>query len=537
MASSRVSGLLLHPTSLPSRYGIGDLGPAAHAFLDALVTAGQQVWQVLPLGPTGYGDSPYQCFSAMAGNPLLVSPERLFAEGWLTADDLAPLAALPTEVADFDRLIAPRRAMLDAACSGFRRQATPAQRADFEAFRDAEAWWLDDFATFMALKDAHGLRSWTTWPAPLRDREPRALAAARQVHAGVIEAHAFAQWQFCSQWQALRAAATARGIAIMGDMPIFVAHDSADVWARPDLFDLRPDGMPRVVAGVPPDYFSATGQLWGNPLYRWDRMADEGFAWWVARVRSTLGLVDRVRLDHFRGFVAYWEVDGAAPTAMHGTWRRGPGPALFDALAAALGPLPIVAENLGFITPDVEALRTGFGLPGMAILQFAFGTDPQAPDFLPHNYTPDRVAYTGTHDNDTMLGWARGGAGDSTRSVEDARRERGYAEAYLNAGDEGLHWAAIRAVQASVASTAIVPVQDVLGLGSESRMNVPGRPSGNWRWRMAPGALTPAHLEALRDLADLYGRLPSGQARWASGPREEQAPDSSREAERQEQPS
>ncbi len=525
MASSRISGLLLHPTSLPGPHGIGDLGPAAYRFLDFLESAGQRLWQVLPLGPTGYGDSPYQCFSAMAGNPLLVSLERLRDEGWLHAEDLAPLESLPVSTADFDRLIAPRRALLARAFRAFEASASTDARAALDAFSRTHAWWLDDFTLFMALKDAHDMRAWTTWPAPVRDRDPRALAAAREQHAEACRLHAFVQWQFATQWEALRRAASARGIALMGDMPIFVAHDSADVWAQPHLFDLDDTGRPRAVAGVPPDYFSETGQLWGNPLYRWDRMAADGYAWWIARVRATLAQVDRVRLDHFRGFVAYWEVPGDAATAMHGTWQRGPGAALFDALAAALGPLPIVAENLGFITRDVEDLRARYGLPGMAILQFAFGTDPQAPDFLPHNFTQDRVAYTGTHDNDTLAGWARGSAGDSTRTSDDVARERAYAEAYLHAGGDELHWAAIRAVCASVADTAIVPVQDVLGLGSEARMNIPGRPSGNWRWRLEEGALTDAHASRLRTLADLYGRLPEGVGSFARAARAEAAPE------------
>lgn len=525
MASSRVSGLLLHPTSLPGRFGIGDLGPEAHHFLDLLRDAGQRVWQVLPLGPTGYGDSPYQCFSAMAGNPLLVSPARLVQEGWLSPDDLSPLEALPAEVADFDQLITPRLALLTRAFTRFAASATAVQHAAFDMFRAEQAWWLDDFSLFMALKDAEAMRPWTSWPAPLRDRQPSAIAEARATHAESCRRHAFAQWQFFVQWEALREAATAREIALMGDMPIFVAHDSADVWAQPDLFDLREDGMPRVVAGVPPDYFSTTGQLWGNPLYRWDRMRADGYAWWIRRLRMALTLVDRVRLDHFRGFVAYWQVPADATTAMHGEWQRGPGGDLFEALTAAIGLLPIVAENLGFITPDVEALRATHGLPGMAILQFAFGTDPQASDFLPHNFTRDRVAYTGTHDNDTMMGWARGSTGDSTRTPEDVARERRYAEAYLTAGADDLHWAAIRACLASVAETVIIPVQDVLGLGSDARMNIPGRASGNWRWRMPAGALTTAHAARLRDLADLYGRVPASEQTYASSARQETAPD------------
>jgi 4-alpha-glucanotransferase len=525
MTSSRVSGLLLHPTSLPGRLGIGDLGPEAHRFLDFLQAAGQRVWQVLPLGPTGYGDSPYQCFSAMAGNPLLVSPERLIEEGWLTPDDLAPLEGLPRERADFDRLIEPRRALLARAFRRFGSNATAAHRAAFDAFCAAQAWWLDDFCLFMALKDAYAMSAWTSWPAPLRDRHADALAQSRTEHAETCGLHQFVQWLFFTQWATLRAAATARGIVLMGDMPIFVAHDSADVWAQPDQFDLASDGTPRAVAGVPPDYFSATGQLWGNPLYRWDRMKADGYRWWIRRLRMTLALVDRVRLDHFRGFIAYWQVAGDATTAMHGEWQRGPGSDLFDALTSAVGPLPIVAENLGFITPDVEALRERYALPGMAILQFAFGTDPQASDFLPHNFSRDRVAYTGTHDNDTMVGWADGTVDDGTRTAQEIARERRYAEAYLASNGEPLHWSAIRAVVASVADTAIIPVQDVLGLGNEARMNVPGRVSGNWRWRMRDGALTSEHAARLRELADLYGRLPAAGQTFASPARREAAPE------------
>jgi 4-alpha-glucanotransferase len=524
--SSRLSGLLLHPTSLPGRYGIGDLGPDAYRFLDFLEAAGQRIWQVLPLGPTGYGDSPYQCFSAMAGNPMLVSPERLEQDGWLTTDDLAPLQSLPTTTADFDRLIDPRRAVLARAFERFDTTAGDAPRAAFAEFLRTHAWWLDDFSLFMALKEAHDMRAFSEWPVALRNREPDAVAEARATHATACRLHQFVQWQFFTQWSALRDAARARGIAVMGDMPIFVAHDSADVWARPDLFDLDEDRRPRVIAGVPPDYFSATGQRWGNPLYRWDRMAADGYAWWIARMRMTLALVDLVRLDHFRGFVAYWEVPGDEETAMRGQWRSGPGAALFDALTAALGPLPIVAENLGFITADVESLRSRYGLPGMAILQFAFGSDPQAPDFLPHNYARDRVAYTGTHDNDTIQGWARGAADDSTRTKAEVEKERAYAEAYLTSTRDELHWAAIRSVLASVADTAIVPVQDVLGLGSEARMNIPGRPSGNWRWRLADGALTSSHASRLREMADLYGRLPPERQTYASTARQEAAPSS-----------
>ena len=507
---SRTSGIILHPTSLPGGYGIGELGPEAHRFVDFLAGAKQGLWQVLPLGPTGYGDSPYQCFSAFAGNPLLVSLETLVREGWLSASDLSGPPAFPERSVDYEAVARFRLPLLDRAYERFRAQAGPRQRRAFASFCRRERAWLDDYALFAALKDAHGLRAWPEWERDLARRRPSALARARTQWAEAILSRKFAQFQFFAQWAALRQYAHERGVRIMGDLPIFAAHDSADVWANSALFHLAEDGQPTHVAGVPPDYFSATGQRWGNPLYRWAAMRKTGYRWWILRFRALLGVVDLVRVDHFRGFEAYWEVATSEPTAMRGRWVKGPGAAFFRAVERALGTLPIVAENLGVITPEVEKLRTRFGFPGMAILQFAFGTDPQGPSFRPHNYPRDLVVYTGTHDNDTTRGWWTGaGAGDSTRSPEDVRRERDFCRRYLGFSDDrDVHWAFIRAVMASVADTAIIPLQDVLGLGSEARMNLPGRPTDNWRWRFRADELGAELRDRLGELALLYDRAP-----------------------------
>lgn len=503
----RRAGILLHPTSLPGPHGLGDLGAGARAFVDFLAAAGQSLWQVLPLAPTGYGDSPYQALSAFAGNPLLLSLDDLVDRGWLAPEAVVPPRAFPAAEADYGAVASWKGALLRRAADAFERMATPADRGALEAFRAREGAWLEDAALFLAVKDREGGLPWTRWPRPLARREAPALAAARDELAPAVRAHVFAQWRFDAQWSALRAYARARGVAVMGDVPIYLAHDSAEVWARPELFRLDADGMPVAVAGVPPDYFSATGQLWGNPLHDWTAQARSGFRFWIERMRANLRLFDLVRLDHFRGFEAFWEVPAAAATAEGGRWVRGPGAALFEALEAALGPLPLVAENLGVITPGVEALRRRFGFPGMAILQFAFGDDPQAESFQPHNYERDLVAYTGTHDNDTVLGWWRSEAGaGSTRTAADIERERAHARAYLAADGSEMNWALLRAAQASVADLAIAPLQDVLGLGSEARMNRPATASGNWRWRFEAGALTPERAARLRELAELYGR-------------------------------
>jgi len=504
----RSSGVLLHPTSLPGPFGVGDLGPEAWRFADFLAAAGQRIWQVLPLGPTGYGDSPYQCFSAFAGNPILISPEKLVVQGLLSVADLEHVADFPASRVEYASVNRFKRQLLERAFTNFQKQSSPDLRERFQDFQSANASWLDDYALFMALKEAHGGESvWTKWEEGVAERQPGALAAWSTRLDVEVEKHKFWQCLFFLQWADLRRGCGERGIQIMGDLPIYVAHDSADVWAHPELFSLKPNGEPENVAGVPPDYFTATGQLWGNPLYRWEAHARTGYQWWIERLRSAFAVFDICRIDHFRGFAAYWEVPAGETTALHGRWAPGPGAALFEAVEKALGKLPIVAENLGVITQDVEALRSQFGFPGMSILQFAFGNDPQAPDFKPHNYARNRVAYTGTHDNDTTVGWWTGsGVGDSTRTVEDIRKERAFARQYLDLDGREINWVFIRAVLASVADVAMFPLQDVLGLGSEARMNLPGTSSGNWRWRFTADMLTAAHLDRLKELSVAYER-------------------------------
>jgi 4-alpha-glucanotransferase len=502
MMFARAAGILLHPTSLPGRFGIGDLGPDAHRFVDALAEAGMRRWQILPLGPTGFGDSPYQCFSAFAGNPYLVSPEGLLEDGLLDAADLARAPAFPADRVDFGPVIAWKVALLERCWERFRAGRGRALRAPFDAFRESHAGWLDDFALFMALKEAHRGRAWVEWEAPLAARDPDALEAARARLAGRADAERFRQFLFFRQWAVLRAVARARGISIVGDVPIFVAHDSADVWAQPELFHLDARGCCTVVAGVPPDYFSRTGQRWGNPLYRWAALRRDGYAWWIARLRAVLEQVDVVRLDHFRGFEAYWEIPASATTAEKGRWVPGPGAELLTALRDALGALPIIAEDLGVITPGVLALRDAFGLPGMKVLQFAFGDGPFHP-FLPHLHPPDCVVYTGTHDNDTTRGWY----------ATAPEKERDFARRYLGRDGHDIAWDLIRAAFASVARTAIVPMQDVLDLGTEARMNLPGRPEGNWTWRFTWDRFSGFPRERLLGLASLYARLPEAAPR------------------------
>ena len=502
----RASGILLHPTSLPGPYGIGDLGTEARALVDFLVDSGQTLWQVLPLGPTGYGDSPYQCFSAFAGNTLLISPDALVREHLLAASDVAAVPEFSAARVDFGRVIEFKRALLERAYERFKTSGSDALRQEFDGFCLWAASWLNDYALFRALKDEHGGAAWNSWDRSLALRDERALAEARARLRDRVEAHKFAQFLFFKQWLALKEYCRQRRVRIIGDIPIFVAYDSADVWANPRLFKLDDTGAPRVVAGVPPDYFSATGQLWGNPIYDWERLRAEGFRWWVERVRWTLQMVDVVRLDHFRGFAACWEVPGGDKTAERGQWVAAPGRELFETLTRELGELPIIAEDLGVITPDVIELRDRFGFPGMRILQFAFGGDSRNQD-LPHNYVPNVVVYTGTHDNDTTVGWFNSKAGTgSTRTAEQIERERNFCLKYLNTDGREIHWDFIRAVFASVANTAIVPLQDVLGLGSEARMNLPASTQGNWQWRYEKGALTHRHAERLRELAELYGR-------------------------------
>jgi 4-alpha-glucanotransferase len=509
MPFRRSSGVLLHPTSLPGAFGLGDLGPRAFEFIDLLASAGQRLWQVLPLGPTGYGDSPYQSLSAFAGNPLLISLERLIEDGLLAESEARDQHVFEPGKVDYPLVIAHRRALWPRVHDRFEAVGGHPMRNRFDRFCRAHANWLNDFALFMAIKDAHDQTAWASWEPDIALRDPSAVAHWSARCTREIRLHKLTQFLFFEQWQRVREACRARSIEIMGDLPIFVAHDSADVWARQELFRLDSDGQPTVLTGVPPDYFSATGQLWGNPHYRWDALAQTGYLWWIERFRALLALVDRVRIDHFRGFEGSWEVPRAATTAERGEWVKGPGMSLFEAVQSALETdrLPVVAENLGVITPEVEDLREKLGLPGMAILQFAFGNDPQASDFKPHNYPRNLVAYTGTHDNDTTVGWWTGAVGHSTRSDTDLETERDRARGYLGLDGREVHWQFIRAVMASVADTAIVPAQDLLGLGSEARMNRPGTGSGNWRWRLLPGQLSREAARKLAVMTEEYDRV------------------------------
>jgi 4-alpha-glucanotransferase len=498
MRLPRASGVLLHPTSLPGPHGSGDLGREARIFVDWLVTAGQTLWQVLPLGGIGPGNSPYMSNSAFAGNPLLIDLQELHQQGWLDAADLVPVPGLLAAWIDYAVVYPFRMERLARAARRFAAQGSTAQRADFEHFRNEHRDWLDDYTLFMALCEHHAWVDWCEWPAPLARRDPKALAAAREAHAERIAFWEFCQWRFFRQWAALHAYANGKGVRIIGDAPIFIAYLSAEVWANPALFELDPVGRPTVVAGVPPDFFSATGQRWGNPLYRWSEHAEDGYAWWIERVRRSMELVDILRIDHFRGFAAHWEIPVAEPTAVHGRWVPGPGEALFDAIGRALGPLPIIAEDLGVITPDVVALRRRFGFPGMCILQFAFGGDASNP-YLPHHHEHDTVVYTGTHDNDTVAGWWSK-AGD---------RERNFARGYLATDGHDMPWVMIRTAMASVADTCVHPMQDVLALPSECRMNHPGHASGWWTWRLESSRVRPWHAERLAGFAQLYGRAGS----------------------------
>ena len=506
MRFQRSSGVLLHPTSLPGPYGAGDLGPEASAFIEFLAAAGQKIWQVLPLNPTGYADSPYQCFSAFAGNPLLISLDLLVKQGLLNRKDLKDVPKFSATSIDYGAVIKFRFAKLRLAAERFFAASDSARKAEFESFCAKEATWLEDYALFMAAKDAHGGIAWTGWEPALAAREPEALTRWSSRLATEIAAYKFWQFEFFQQWGALRAKCNKRGIRIMGDVPIYVAHDSADVWTAPQLFWLDELGNPLKVSGVPPDYFSATGQLWGNPTYRWERLREDGYRWWIARVSGVMRLFDLVRIDHFRGFEAYFEIPAGEQTAVNGVWIKAPGMELFETLEREFGELPIVAENLGNITPEVEAIRHRFGFPGMAILQFAFGTDPQGPSFRPHNYERNLVAYTGGHDNDTTVGWWTSGVGDTTRSADDLSAESEFASAYLSLRGEKIQWAMIRALISSVADTVLIPMQDVLGLGGEARMNLPGRMGGNWKWRYEHGQLRPEMTRRLRELTELYDR-------------------------------
>jgi 4-alpha-glucanotransferase len=494
---------------LPGRFGVGDLGGEAYRFVDFLVAAGQSLWQVLPLGPTGYGNSPYQCFSAFAGNTLLVSPELLVEQGLLAPEELANAPAFSDETVEYGAAIEFKDALLGKAFENFKRLNPAGVRAEFDKFKESAASWLDDYALYRSLKSQRKEVAWTEWETPLVQRDALALNTARESLHDRVEEVKFKQFLFYDQWSQLREYCHDRGVRIIGDIPIFVAHDSADVWSNPEQFKLDANGRPLVVAGVPPDYFSRTGQLWGNPIYNWERMKEEGFRWWIERARSMLSLVDIIRIDHFRGFAAYWEIPGGDETAVRGQWVYAPGNGLFQAIKQELGVLPIIAEDLGFITPDVIALRDEFDFPGMRIFQFAFSSDATNKD-LPHNYVRNTVVYTGTHDNDTAVGWFRSepGGGSSVRSASQIERERRFCLDYVESDGSEINWDFIRAVYASVGDTVLVPLQDVLGLSSEARMNTPATMSGNWAWRLRAGALTEDLAARLRHLAEVYGRHP-----------------------------
>ncbi len=501
----RRSGILLHPTSLPGRFGVGDLGLPAYRFADFLAAAGQGYWQVLPLSPTGYGDSPYQGLSAFAGNPMLISPTQLVEVGHLREPDLTDVPDLPSERVDFGRAIEYKTDLLERAFANFCQRGSADQHAALERFSAEEAGWLDDFSLFMALKKVHHLGPWYQWEPELAHCDPAALARAREELADEIAGQKYQQWQFFQQWGALKRYANALGIRLVGDIPIFVARDCVDVWANPELFALDENLQPTVVSGVPPDYFSTTGQLWGHPLYRWDVMARRGYSWWIARFHNVLKMADVIRIDHFRGFYNYWEVPAGETTAINGRWLYGPGADLFHAVTAALGEVAIIAEDLGDFDVQsrlgLDRLMAEFGYPGMKVLEFAFSSGAADP-FLPHNFERNCVVYTGTHDNDTICGWYQ-------RSSTPG--ERDYARKYMATGGADIAWDMIRLGWSSVAHTALTTVQDLLSLGHEARMNTPSTTGApNWTWRLPPGALTDRIAARLLELTAIYGRKPLG---------------------------
>ncbi len=502
----RRSGILLHPTSLPGEYGIGDIGPQAFSFIDFLKAAGQSYWQILPLGPTGYGDSPYSCYSAFAGNTLLISPELLVEDGFLEAAELRDHPKFPEGKVDYGGVYEWKNEILSLVAERYKTNTDHKTREQVERFHKENGWWLEDYALYRAIRASNHNAPWFEWPAPLKLRDKPAMTAAARKLSDEVEAQKLYQYLFFRQWTSLRDYASKHGVHIIGDIPIFVALDSADVWCNQEQFKLNPDGSPRVVAGVPPDFFSPTGQLWGNPVYDWEAMRDDNFNWWAARVAFTLRTVDIVRLDHFRGFGAVWEVPGTHKTAENGHWVTAPGNDLFSAVKHQLGGLPAIVEDLGVITPDVIEIRDHFGFPGMKVLQFAFGGDPND-QYLPHNYDRNCVVYTGTHDNDTVVGWWKSQIlPGSKRGARRLSNQGRFCSEYLDSDGTEIHWDFIRAAWSSVANTSIAQMQDVLGIGSRGRMNLPASTSGNWFWRFKERELTPKVRERLKELTDLYGR-------------------------------
>jgi 4-alpha-glucanotransferase len=485
----RKSGILLHPTSLPGEWGIGELGRWAYRFVDFLVESGQQLWQILPLGPAGSEHSPYQAYSSVAFNPLLISLETLVNQGWLSSEDLKEPPLFPESSVDFDEVIPFKRNLIQKAAKKFLQNDSDPLRTEFYEFCERQRSWLDSFAEFAALKELNSNAAWTNWSKRTADN-------AR------VSGQKFIQFEAFREWGSLKKYCNDRGIEIIGDLPIFVAHDSADVWANPDLFNLDEKGRPRLIAGVPPDYFSETGQCWGNPLYRWDVMEKTKYRWWIERIQVMLQQVDIIRLDHFRGFEKYWEIPAGSETAIEGRWVEGPGSRFFEVLAEALGKLPFIAEDLGYITPEVHALRDHCQLPGMRVLHFAFGDESVDNPHKPFNFIRNCVAYTGTHDNNTTAGWFAGGDRDhASDEIERALR-------YMGADEKDAVWSLIRVLLSSVADTAILPMQDALGLGADARMNTPATLEGNWCWRMQPEQLDPEIAERLYEMNRIYGRLP-----------------------------
>ena len=506
MRFPRASGILLHPTSLPGPYGIGDIGLTALAFVDLLAEAGQTYWQMLPLTPTGYGDSPYSSFSAFAGNTLMISPDSLLEDGLLDQNFIDERPDFREDRVDYGGVYEWKTKMLATAFENFHRQGE-GLRGELDKFVRENAWWLDDYTLYRSIKVSEGQKPWFEWPTKLKLRNRDELAARAQQLADEIEREKFYQFLFFRQWAAVREHASENGVKIIGDVPIFISLDSADVWCNQEKFKLNPDGSAKAVAGVPPDYFSATGQLWGNPIYDWDTMRADGFAWWITRIAFAVRVFDVVRIDHFRGFAAAWEVPGEDTTAENGKWVDVPGHEFFTVLEDKLGHVPMIAEDLGVITPDVEKLRDDFGLPGMRILQYGFGGDAKN-DHLPHNYVNNSVAYTGTHDNDTVVGWWEAQAPKKPKDSETPLSPvQEHCMNYLNTDGSEINWDMIRAVWASVADTAIIPLQDVLGLGNEARMNYPSSLDGNWSWRYAEADLTEEMLARLKGLTETYGRI------------------------------
>jgi 4-alpha-glucanotransferase len=495
MTLTRASGIILHPTSLPGPDGIGDLGPEAFRWIDFLHQSKCQLWQILPLGPTGYGDSPYQCFSAFAGNPYLISPTLLMEQGLLRSGDLTDRPVFPQNCVDFGAAINWKNTLLDRAFNHFRKSKKQSLHQEFQDFCENENHWLTDFALFMGIKECLGGVSWDQWTAGLRSHDAVSLAEFESKNQLSVERQKFRQFIFFHQWSTLKNYAHTKGIQVIGDIPIFVSYDSADAWAHPELFHFDSNGKPSCVAGVPPDYFSPTGQLWGNPIYRWDVHKRLGFDWWIERVKAVLEFVDIIRIDHFRGFASYWQIPFGMPTAEKGRWVKGPGQAIFKAIRSAVPNVSILAEDLGEITPDVIELRDSLDLPGMKVLQFAFASDEKDP-FLPHNFSRNCVAYTGTHDNDTTLGWYQSAS----------EKEKDYCRRYLGRSGEDICWDFIRLAWGSVADYALAPMQDFLNLDSSARMNYPGKPSGNWNWRLSPGSITQELILRLQEFNKLYDR-------------------------------